>query len=45
MISLVWSLRNKTNEQRGKKRDANQETEKTIENELMVTKGRLVGGG
>ena len=42
MISLMWNLRNKTNEQREKKeREANQETLKSfLENKLMVTRER-----
>ena len=36
----MWNLRNETNEQGGEKREANQETDSTINNKLMVTKRR-----
>lgn len=40
-----WNSRNKTNEQRGKReRETNQETNLTIENKLMATRGEECGG-
>ena len=42
MISLMWNLRNKTNEQKGKERERERQTKKrllTIGNTLMVTRG------
>ena len=42
----MWNLRNKTHEHRGKKREANQETELlTIQNKLRVTGGEVGRGG
>ena len=38
----MWSLRNKTNEHGGRKREENQETDSTLENTRVVTRG---GGG
>ena len=40
----VWNLRNKRNEHGGK-REENQETDLTIENKLMVTRGEVGGMG
>ena len=46
MISLMWNFRNKTNEQRGEKRDRGKPRKfLTIENKLMDTKRELGGEG
>ena len=42
MISLMWNLRNKTDEQREEKK-RNQETLLVIENKLMVTRAAGCG--
>ena len=44
MISLMWNLRTKTNEQRKRKRDKARNRLLTLENKLMVTR-RQVGRG
>jgi len=51
MISLKWNLRNKTNDHRGKKRSKPRNRLSTVENKLMVTRGKVggmmgeIGGG
>ena len=44
MISLMWNLRNKTNEQRKKRQKQTKNRLLTIENKLMVTREMRVGG-
>ena len=47
MISLMWNLRNKTNEQKEKKRDRDRNKSRkrilTIENKVMVTRRQVYG--
>ena len=43
LILLIWSLRNKTNEQRKK---TNKKTRlSTVENKLVAARGKVMGGG
>ena len=46
VISLIWNLRNKTNEQREKKKeDKPRNRLLTIENKVIFTRGRVGGMG
>lgn len=44
VISLMWSLRNKTNKHRGKRQTKKQTVKLTIENKLTVSGGEVGGG-
>ena len=44
MISLMWSLRNKTNKHSGKRQTKKQTVKLTIENKLTVSGGEVGEG-